>query len=468
MKKRLQPQSAFFDPRVFISFLLIFGAILLAFGGAGLSPTPVAQAQNQISAPTQTLNVPFLTMGTAPDVLQCRGILSQGIIDLVNSATEDPAVTFERNRRAHPHMIMMPPTLDCASSLWRTVRTTGTAPSVDAAAINSRQYAVYSVFNSGPLAALVGTNINPAAGVEGYQGETAISIDPNNPLHMVAHSNTFFKDTTAQCQSPTGGTASTFGTMALFGSSDGGATWTYNCAPWHTAVTGGVTSANAWFGSDPALAWDNQGRAYAVYMLLSQNSSGSAGASIVVARSTDNGQTWSQFGSPVVNRIAVTTSLDDKEMFVIDNTSGQAHSFPGRLYVIWDEGNVERIAHSDDGVTWTTVLPPSSTAAIGGNLAIGPDGTVYASGRATTSRRLSFRNRQTVGPPGLHQRLLQRMLCNHSVPTTFRPRKTLEVSTALPQSMSIETQSRLSSEIFMSRTQTFRQARVLGRTSIPT
>src|SRR5439155_25500557 len=104
-------------------------------------------------------------------------------------------------------------------------------------------------------------------------------------------------DTTAQCQSPTGGTASTFGTMALFGSSDGGVTCKYNCPPWHTSATGGVTGALAWFGSDPAPAWDNQGRADACYMLISQNSSGSAlAASIVLARSTDNGQTWAQVG----------------------------------------------------------------------------------------------------------------------------------------------------------------------------
>jgi len=37
MKKRPQPLSAFFDPRVFISFLLLFGAVLLAITGFGIS-----------------------------------------------------------------------------------------------------------------------------------------------------------------------------------------------------------------------------------------------------------------------------------------------------------------------------------------------------------------------------------------------------------------------------------------------
>lgn len=333
---------------------------------------PAQQAQGQ--------KAPMLTLQTAPSISQCRAItLSQEMIDRVNAATEDPAVTFERHRREHPHMIKMPPTVECESGLWRAARRGGAAePSVDPDVINQRQFSLDSVFLPSPLAAAVGTNIDPSNGVEGYQGENSISINPNNPNQIIAHSNTFFRDTSAQCQSPTGGTANTYGTMALFGSSDGGATWTYKCAPWHTSVTGGIAGANAWFGSDPALAWDNSGRAYACYMLLSEDASGNAGAAIVVARSTDSGQTWSQFGNPVVNRITLTTNLDDKEMFVIDNTSGQAHSFPGRLYVIWDEGNAERIAHSDDGVTWSTVTPSSNTTAIGGNLAIGPDGTVYA------------------------------------------------------------------------------------------
>jgi hypothetical protein len=324
--------------------------------------------------------VPVLTLQNAPNVPQCHGILRQEILDLVNAATDDPAETFEKNRRLHPHMIEMPPTLECASKLWLAVRRNGAAqPPADPGAINRRQYSLESVFLPGGLTAAVGTNIDPSNGVENYQGENNVAIDPNNPQHIIAHSNTFFKDTTAQCQSPTGGTASTFGTMALFGSSDGGVTWKYNCAPWHTSATGGVTGAVAWFGSDPALAWDNQGRAYACYMLISENSSGSAfGASIVLARSTDNGQTWSQFGNPVVNNVASTAHADDKEMMVIDNTSGQAHSFSGRIYVIWDDANAERIAHSDDGVTWSTVTPSSNTGAIGGNLAIAPDGTVYA------------------------------------------------------------------------------------------
>jgi len=317
-----------------------------------------------------------------PDVAECHGILSQVVLDIVNNANEDPAETFEKNRREHPHMIMMPAPLECASKLFQAIRrnphfTSFASVPKGTEALSLRQYPVDALFNLRALSASVGSNVDPSGGVEGYQGENNIAIDPNNPQHIIAHSNTFFRDTAAGCQSPTGGAANTYGTMSLFGSTDGGATWTYNCAPWPAAITGGVAGADAWFGSDPALAWDNQGRAYATYMLISLNSSTNAsGAAIVTARSTDNGATWQNLGT-VTNGITSTTIGNDKEMMAIDNTSGQAFSHPGRIYVIWDAANNEKIAYSDNGTSWTTVNFASNTGAIGGNVVVGVDGTVY-------------------------------------------------------------------------------------------
>ncbi|MFN2596890.1 MAG: hypothetical protein ABR563_06860, partial [Pyrinomonadaceae bacterium] len=227
----------------------------------GTPSAPVGEAKLQATAQdkdapvaSQQRTVPVLTMQNAPDIPQCRPILNQDVLDLVNSSVEDPGEIFEQNRRLHPHMIEMPPNVECASEMWEAVRRPERPP-VDALTLNSRQYSMDSIFNLSALSASIGTDIDPSNGVEGYQGENSISIDPNNPQHIIAHSNTFFKDPAAQCQSPTGGASLTFGTMSLFGSSDGGQTWKYNCAPWHTSVTGGVASAAAYFGSDPALAW---------------------------------------------------------------------------------------------------------------------------------------------------------------------------------------------------------------------
>ena len=114
----------------------------------------------------------ILTLMTAPSVPQCSGILNQKIIDLVNSASEDPVVTFEKNRQKHPHMIAVPPPLDCAGALWRAVRREGKPQSVtDPVALHLRQYAAFSVFSPHPLAALIGGNVDLANGVQNYQGE---------------------------------------------------------------------------------------------------------------------------------------------------------------------------------------------------------------------------------------------------------------------------------------------------------
>jgi hypothetical protein len=363
----------------------IFAALVILLSVAGIASA--AEAEESFPKPrghsevVAKLSRPIVlaTRPDLPQVAQCEDILSQEVIDIASNATEDPAETFEDNRRAHPHMIMMPPPIECASKLWQAFRGSSltnfaTVPP-GTEALSLRQYPVDALFDLRALSASIGTNIDPANGVEGYQGETTIAVDPNNHQHIVAMSNTFFKDTTPACQSPTGGTASTFGTMALFGSTDGGATWTYNCAPWPAAITGGVAGATFWFGSDPALAWDNSGRAYACYMLISQSASAS-GAAIVVARSADNGASWQSLGT-VVNGIASTTQGNDKQMMAIDNTIGQAFSHPGRIFVIWDAANAEKIAFSDNGTAWTTVNFPSNTGAIGGNVVVGPDGTVY-------------------------------------------------------------------------------------------
>src|SRR5207237_1665641 len=97
------------------------------------------------------------------------------------------------------------------------------------------QYPVHLRFTPRSLTACADSNIDPAGGLGDYQGENSISIDPNNPQHIIAHSNTYFRDSTPGCLSPTGGAANTYGTMTLFGSTAGGGTWNYNWPPWPAA-----------------------------------------------------------------------------------------------------------------------------------------------------------------------------------------------------------------------------------------
>src|SRR5450830_91813 len=298
----------------------------------------------------------------------CDAVLTPDVIAFLTAKTTDPLDDWYAFTQAHPNMIEVSMPIEGRHEAWlalhgKVTPTTAPAPGVPGP----------------PLAPNIGANLDLAGGVQAYQGEVSVFVNPNNPLQLVAGANSFYRDPTAACLSPTGGSANIYGTQALYVSTNGGATWVYQCAPWNPSVTGGVAGAAAWFGSDPAMVWDSLGNAYAVYMLINQNGAGTSdGTAIVVAKSTNSGASWSNL-SIVVNHETNNSLFDDKEMVAIDLTSGQAHSHTGRMFVIWDENNVERVAFADPPSygTWTTVAVDVSTD-IGGNVAVGPDGTVYA------------------------------------------------------------------------------------------
>jgi len=304
----------------------------------------------------------------------CSGMLTQADVDGLVKSSTDPLERFEAWRRKHHSLIEDPPVTACQSKVWRHLHQ----------AVHSRPEGMYDVSMDGfdaPFGAsldksgVASANKPLASGVTDYQGEVQVAVNPNGTSWMVAGANTFYRDPAAGCQAPAGA-AKTYGTQALYGSKDGGVTWTYQCAPWPASLAGSVSGAVAYFGSDPAMAWDNNGNAYAAYMLLSQNSSGAASSAIVVAKSSDSGTTWAPLGT-VINNLATPALFDDKEMLAVDN-SGGAFSHPGRLFVIWDENNVERVAFSDDGINWTTKIFSGTGISVGADVKIGADGTVYA------------------------------------------------------------------------------------------
>src|SRR4051812_2586131 len=333
----------------------LFGATAAALA------LPAAQGQAPVGPSLASIEKRFVS---------CTGMLKQSDVDELGKAASDPLEAFEQWRHSRFSMMEAPPTLECRSKVWRLLH-----PAV--------RHSAKSTFEPDILG-FDSDFVNPwlKNGVAGadipdivteYQGEVQVAVNPKNSRQMVAGANSFYRDPTAACQAPAG-SGVTFGTQALYGSSDGGTTWTYHCAPWPATVTGGVPGANAFFGSDPALAWDNNGNAYAAYMLISQGST--FGAAIVVAKSSDVGVTWTPLGV-VVNNITNPNASDDKEFLTVDTSSG-FFSHPGRLFVIWDENNVERIAFSDDGIAWTTHVFSTPGAAVGADVKVGADGTVYA------------------------------------------------------------------------------------------
>lgn len=308
---------------------------------------------------------------------ECGGMFTQEDVDTITRGATDPREGFEAWRAERLSLVEEPPTTVCRSVVWRSVQ--------PAAERSKRAYAAAP--DEGPWRGLlaaksagISQNYVAASGITAYQGETTVAVNPNNPLQLVAGANTFYRDPAPECQSPTGGAANTYGTQALYGSKDGGKTWTHRCAPWSSSLTGGQVGANVFFGSDPALAWDAGGNAYAAYMLLSMNDNVNppkVGVAIVLAKSSDAGQTWTPLGT-VVDNLASTTKFDDKEMIAIDTSTGGAFSHPGRIYVIWDQNNKERVAFSDDGVSWTTKLLSAPGIHVGADVKVGPDGTVFA------------------------------------------------------------------------------------------
>ncbi|HEX7139109.1 MAG TPA: hypothetical protein VF219_14740 [Vicinamibacterales bacterium] len=350
--------------------------------------TPTLVCLSAVAAFAQPPRIrPVLLTGNVPDVAECTDILTQQILDNVNAAGVDPGQSFEQWRRDHRNMMEASPVVDCESKLWNALHRSklsvfniASIPAdADHFTLKPSDLAMQQMVHA--FAASVGSNLDPAGGVSTYQGEVQLAVNPNNPLQIVAGANTFYRDPDPNCQSPLGGSANTFGTQALYGSTDGGVTWTYKCAPWPASLNGGVPGATEYYGSDPAVAWDTLGNAYAVYMLVSQANNGDSGTAIVISRSANSGTTWTSLGT-IVDNISNPFAFDDKELVDIDQSPGppSALSHPGRIYVVWDENNVERIAHSDNGTSWTTVVLPTPGIGqfdIAGNVKVGADGTVY-------------------------------------------------------------------------------------------
>lgn len=219
--------------------------------------------------------------------------------------------------------------------------------------------------------ALVGPNRNAAAtfGItpENYQGEYQVAVNPHDPNEIVVGANTFDN---------AGGTCAG-NTQAVFYSNDGGTTWGYTCAPDTTAYEG-LFCPGFQFGSDPALAWNAQGEVFIEYMLLCTLDGINFQFSIVIAKSTDAGATWSAQGV-VANSYDTPNQLEDKEFLAIDDTPSSP--FYGRMYTCWDRNNNQKSAYSDDdGQTWTEVDLPAAdptTFDLGCDLAIARDGTVH-------------------------------------------------------------------------------------------
>lgn len=188
---------------------------------------------------------------------------------------------------------------------------------------------------------------------DGPQAEVAIAVDPSRPAVLVA------------------GSASYASASRVYGSENGGRTWTSRPLP----PPGGTCS----YG-DPALAIAPEGRQF--YAFLAGSCDGQS-ERIALALSTRArpGAAWSSRLLP----IAGATAMSDKPAVAVDVSDGSPYA--GRLYLTWSRLFAPTavyevvVSHSDDdGATWSRAVRVSGarrTYQTYASLAVGDDGTLY-------------------------------------------------------------------------------------------
>ena len=191
---------------------------------------------------------------------------------------------------------------------------------------------------------------------ESAQVEPAIAIDPSNPDVLVAGSNSFQE-----------------GSMRVYGSTDGGETWTSGFL--YPAPATFVTSC----ASDPGVAIDADGRQY--YSFVRTTPCRTGRPRLYVASRAGPTAPW---GAPMlVAPIPKTAILDDKPAIAVDASPISPRR--NRVYVAWSRLSRRttfaiRLSWSDDGgKRWAPPVPVSRTGDEESYASIGISrrGTVY-------------------------------------------------------------------------------------------
>jgi hypothetical protein len=153
-------------------------------------------------------------------------------------------------------------------------------------------------------------------------------------------------------------------------SSDHGVTWSDQLFPQYTYP----------WQSDPGITFNRDGVFFSVMVSYDPAEGGEDG--IMVVKSDDNGQTWSE---PTAVVDSVVNQFEDKELMACDRTMGQS---AGNLYVSWtpfygqspwyDSTHIMISASYDSGLSFEAPLIISDQPAVQWSVpAVGADGQVY-------------------------------------------------------------------------------------------
>ena len=199
--------------------------------------------------------------------------------------------------------------------------------------------------------------------------------------------------------------AASFENMNTFFTTDGGATWT--AEPIGDAGDGIASN----FRFDPAVIYDDSGNVYVAYG--ARDGATPPNTTVVVARSTDGGDTYGTFRQLATNAQPVPSTPPGNDRWTFASGPGPGGTGQ-RVYLAWTQNVREgspsvldqRIVVSstaDAGVTWSApvvVNDGSVAGADAGNLtavpAVGPDGDLYLAWHDIGGNRIMF-DRSTDG-----------------------------------------------------------------------
>ncbi len=289
-----------------------------------------------------------------PDIPGCSEILTPGRWQELKQQLLDPAIIF--NQWADDGtMIPASALLQCEHQAWLLAhRSASSAGSV------KQQPTLATPPPEAPFASQVSLNLplpwdGAVGGKQDGQNEPAISIDPTTFTRALAGANSYFLD--SNCDPPIGGHGANHKTVALYATSNSGATWTYGCAPWPAGTpTFCATPCNqpGFVMGDPSVAWDLNGNGYAAYLIVATCNTPCANRAIAIAKYNPTTNLWSAVGY-VVNRFTSTTRSLDRPYLTIDTSPTSPTK--NRLYVTWAEYAPPsnflqadlKIAYSDNG-----------------------------------------------------------------------------------------------------------------------
>lgn len=233
------------------------------------------------------------------------------------------------------------------------------------------------------------------------QNETAIAVDPNNALRIVAGANDYVPRTWACTISGTPCSALGDGYSGTYFSNDGGQHWCcVSTDPTHLGtlipgverLTGGIYDA----GGDPDVAFDSRGNVYYSGLGFDRTSPPNT---VAVNRGTFNGAGELSWGPPTfINQTTSPSTLNDKPWIAVD--SNPSSPFRDRVYVTWTrfifqagtgryvQSPISFVYSTDGGKTFSSpqLISGNVLYGQGSHPTIGPDGTLYVFWDGATRR----------------------------------------------------------------------------------